>query len=301
MRSAFVDRAKRLIAPEVGAELRAFAANCRLRRLMRANLDDQIRRVGQLVEARKVQEAQALLTDLFVVHPREPRLTALSQRVGGQREYDHRFYDTQSAPSLRSARVVLSLLRRHLAFSSVVDVGAGVGSWGRAAKELGAADVLAIDGEWVMQSPLRNPELEYVFGDLNESIAVDRRFDLAICVEVAEHVRPERGPSLVDELCALSDAVLFGAALPHQPGNGHINCRPHGYWIGEFARNRYVCLDPIRGATWNDERVMPWYAQNSFLFVGPSLEGLAASVPAPSLLDVYHPLLVNPAVLADRR
>jgi hypothetical protein len=99
---------------------------------------------------------------------------------------------------------------------------------------------------------LRGRDLDYAFADLNERIALDRRFDLAICVEVAEHLRPEHGPSLVDDLCRLSEAVLFGAALPHQPGKGHINCRPH--------------------------------------------HGMRRTA-----FDVYHPLLVNPAVLADRR
>ena len=62
--------------------------------------------------------------------------------------------------------------------------------------------------------------------DLNKSFEVDRRFDLAMSMEVAEHLVPESSANFVRSLTRLSDIVLFSAAVPGQGGTNHINFHP---------------------------------------------------------------------------
>ena len=102
--------------------------------------------------------------------------------------------------------------------------------------------------------------------DLNQDIGVSRRFDLAMSVEVAEHLPAARAASFVGTLARLADVVLFSAAVPGQSGTFHINEQWPTYWISLFAENGFNPIDVIRPAVWTDERVGFWYAQNVFLY-----------------------------------
>jgi len=49
------------------------------------------------------------------------------------------------------------------------------------------------------------------------------KFDLCMCLEVAEHLEPEYADTLIDSITSLSSMVLFTAATPNQLGTGHVN------------------------------------------------------------------------------
>lgn len=252
----------------------------------------------QLARDGKVLEAWGLYHQVLVAAPRHPQFVALLEHL--PLHYDESFYAGIRPRSLQSAQRILGLLAPHHAFRSVVDFGAGVGTWLEAARGLGATLAVGVEGAWVERSPLRFTGAEYRYQDLNESVQLGRRFDLAVSVEVAEHLHPRRGPGFVDDICRAADHVLFAAALPRQGGDGHINCRPHSYWVAEFRRNGYQCLDLFRPQIWFDPGVEPWYAQNCFLFVREN-DPLTRSLPPAVLLDVYHPLLVNEHVQRDHQ
>lgn len=59
--------------------------------------------------------------------------------------------------------------------------------------------------------------------------------DASYCFEVAEHLRPPLGDSLVAFLAITAPVVVFTAATPGQGGSGHVNEQPPEYWIGRFA------------------------------------------------------------------
>src|SRR5579864_3911534 len=132
--------------------------------------------------------------------------------------YDASFFDQQVVGSITSANVALSLLFEHYKPGSIVDVGCGVGSWLKCAQDLGVEDILGIDGDYVDRSRLLIDPVQFRALDLNERIEVDRRFDLAISIEVAEHLSFYRSETFVADLVKLSDVVLFSAALPYQGG-----------------------------------------------------------------------------------
>ena len=74
------------------------------------------------------------------------------------------------------------------------------------------------------------------------------RWHLVSCVEVAEHVEPERSVEFVETLTASAERwIFFTAAPPGQSGRGHINCRPHDEWIELFARRGWK-VDAARTA-----------------------------------------------------
>jgi SAM-dependent methyltransferase len=183
--------------------------------------------------------------------------------------YDQEFYEDEYGYSNRSSRIIVPLLLELVQPRCVVDVGCGVGAWVSAFKKKGLEDVLGIDGEWVEMSMLCIPEEQFMRWDLKKPIKLDTQFDLAISLEVAEHLPAECADSFVASLCRLAPVVCFSAAIPFSGGNGHVNEQWPHYWIERFMQNGYECIDCIRPRIWINDEVEPCYAQNMFLFCSP--------------------------------
>jgi SAM-dependent methyltransferase len=186
--------------------------------------------------------------------------------------YTDRFFARQRDRSRESASIVLPAILGAARPRSVVDVGCGVGTW---LATTGVDDVIGLDGAWVDPASLEIDPSCFRAVDLDRPLSLDRTFDLAICMETAEHLRPERSQGLVADLVRLAPVVLFSAAIPGQQGTRHINERWPDFWAGLFAAHGYRCLDAIRWTHWDDPRVEYWYAQNAFLYIReghPSLE-----------------------------
>lgn len=206
--------------------------------------------------------------------------------------YDRSFYERQGDGSYASAAIILDHLRGLLPFASAVDVGCGAGTWVQALLEAGVTDVLGIDGAYARGS-LRIDAERFLAADLREAIALDRRFDLALSMEVAEHLPPARAEGFVADLVRLAPAVLFSAAIPLQGGTAHVNERWQGFWAELFARHGYRAHDVIRPVVWTDRRVEVWYRQNTLLFLAEdhpyadSVRAAEARLPRP--VSLVHP------------
>ncbi len=139
------------------------------------------------------------------------------------------------------------------------------------------------------------PAQDFLARDLTRPLEIDRRFDLAMSMEVAEHLPEARSASFVADLTRLAPAVLFSAAVPGQGGIEHMNERWQSDWIGLFAAQGFEAWDVVRPATWDDEDVAFCYRQNMFLFVDPAVHGSHPDR-APVVADLVHPRLLDLAV-----
>jgi SAM-dependent methyltransferase len=165
-------------------------------------------------------------------------------------------------------------------------VGCGSGAWLNVFCDHGVADVLGVDGPYMNPEALRISAREFVARDLSESFRLDREFDLAISLEAAHYVPEDRAPALVESIAALAPAVLFGAAVPHQPGGPTRNRQWPAWWASLFARHGFRAEDWLRPLVWNDDRVDWWYAQNSILYLRDGGNG-------ESVLPLVHPGLLE--------
>ena len=181
-------------------------------------------------------------------------------------QYGPAFYEGQAEGSARSAAIVVPLILSRMSVSSVVDVGCGIGTWAAAFLSNSIADVIGIDGDYVQTSMLKIPRERFIARDLRAPIALNRRFDLAVCLEVAEHLPETRSAGLVEDLTNLAPCVLFSAALPGQGGTNHINERFLSYWAEQFASKDFLPADLIRPQVWSNDAVEPWYRQNAMIF-----------------------------------
>lgn len=181
--------------------------------------------------------------------------------------YDRAFFEQKGRTTHHSAERIVPLVLSILDVQSAVDVGCGEGSWLAAFRHRGLDDLLGLDGDYVPKDLLKIPAHAFVHSDLSREIAVSRRFDLAMSLEVAEHLPPARAAGFVADLCKLSDQVMFSAAIPFQRGLHHVNCQWPDYWQDLFKTHGYLAFDLIRPRVWDDDSVDFWYRQNTILYV----------------------------------
>ena len=209
--------------------------------------------------------------------------------------YDRKFYRYAHGTARPAADTVLSILFDVTTIRSVVDVGCGMGTWLEAARKLGAEEVLGIDGPWLGDEDRLLGDGFFLVRNLEEKIDTASKFDLAISLEVAEHLSAERADGFVEDLCSMSDLVLFSAATPGQGGMHHINEQWQSYWARRFQGQGYGAYDFVRDSIWSREEIPVWYKQNIVVYsrAGSEADAAIRSVADPVIalrrLDQVHP------------
>ncbi len=207
--------------------------------------------------------------------------------------YGTDFFEERHGRTQHAARTVLEIVAEIMPkIGSAVDVGCGVGTWLSVLAERGTAEIQGVDGHWVDEAQLVIPRGAFLKRDLGQPFTLARRYDLAISLEVAEHLPPERAASFVRLLTDLADVILFSAAIPLQGGRGHVNEQWPEFWVGLFQALRYEVFDVIRPRIWADTTIPSWYRQNTLLLVRgtrvATLNGLQNHrLPGP--LSIVHP------------
>ncbi len=211
--------------------------------------------------------------------------------------YSEAFHEGVREGAQRSARAVVPIVMELIRPTTVVDVGCSNGAWLSVFRENGLTDVTGIDGDYVDRETLQIPREQFIAMDLSTPFRLPRVFDLAISLEVAEHLPSSSAEDFVESLVQLAPAVLFSAAIPFQGGIEHLNEQWQDYWAALFQRHDYVPIDSIRKRIWDSEEIECWYAQNCFLYVDTAIlkqsESLRLAFDAtnPRQMNVVHPRL----------
>ncbi|GHS93364.1 hypothetical protein FACS1894139_02900 [Planctomycetales bacterium] len=206
--------------------------------------------------------------------------------------YDEGFYSRHLAGSLSSAKTVLPLVVNLVKPQSVCDVGCGTGAWLKTCAEIaGIADENAVGFDFdVPVSQLLIKQQQYRNTDLKIPVVCERKFDLCISVEVAEHIPHKQSEIFVQSLVDLAPVILFSAAVPGQGGTEHINEQWPLYWEQIFRKKNYYGIDLLRSQIWDNNRIDWWYRQNIVLFVREDkLAELGLEKPQSFLLPLVHP------------
>ena len=199
------------------------------------------------------------------------------------------FADLLHDTSPKSAAVIVPMLMGLCTPKSVLDVGCGVGAWLAEFIANGVSDIHGIDTFEPSDASLISGT-EYEQFDLTGGFMVGRSFDLAICLEVGEHLPAASSPALVASLVKAAPVVAFSAAIPGQFGPSHINMQWPSYWRILFEAHGYRQFDPFRARLWDDDRVAWWYRQNIFVYSAHDFD-----VPSDMPECVVHP-----GLFADR-
>ena len=216
-----------------------------------------------------------------------------------ENEYTKSFYEKLQATALQSAATVVDIVMPLLRPDSVADIGCGTGAWLRRFAESGVSSIRGYDGEWVPRDQLLIPQGAFIAVDLTNRMPVVETVDLAVSLEVGEHLPETMAEALVECLCRASSLVLFSAAIPGQGGTHHINLQWPWYWRSMFRSKGYSCVDAIRPQVWCDTRVDWVYRQNIYLFVEDTVLASRTDLLKFKLLDSMQNLtVVRESVLA---
>jgi len=181
--------------------------------------------------------------------------------------YTGAFFAFHEQRSRASAHEAIPHVLEFVQPESLVDVGCGIGTWLTEFEAAGIADVIGVDGDYVERTKLLIDRTRFQPRDLARPFELDRKFDLAMSLEVAEHLPPESAEGFVASLIRLAPVVLFSAAIPHDSGDGHVNEQFPEYWQEKFLAHDYVVVDCLRRRLWNNDKVAAYYRQDMLFFV----------------------------------
>ena len=174
--------------------------------------------------------------------------------------YGPAFFAGRSETVTRSASVVVPAIMQLLEPTSVLDVGCGKGEW------------LDAFGDTVFRmgvdiSPRDDEDIAFLQRDLTKPLDIGFTFDLVLCLETGEHLPEDAADTLVGTIAHHANHyAVFGAAIPGQAGNGHINCQTPEWWHAKFAAYGFEARDTLRPLIQHPD-VAAWYRNNTWVLV----------------------------------
>jgi SAM-dependent methyltransferase len=181
--------------------------------------------------------------------------------------YNLNFYRQQDS-SFDPAHIIVPILIDMIQPKNVIDVGCGVGIWLKVFQYYGVEEILGIDGPWIEHNIMHIPKDNFLSIDLREPFSINKKYDLVICLEVAEHLPKDCAESFIKSLYNYGSFILFSRVVPFQGGVNHLNEQWPSYWENLFNDNGFVAIDFIRGKIWN-ANVLYYYARKHNIIYRP--------------------------------
>ena len=189
---------------------------------------------------------------------------------------------------MNAAKIILGDIIDKLHPHSVVDFGCGEGWW---LHEAWLKDnnlrILGLDGATIEVQHLLIPQSCFLLCDLRQKQQLNERYDLAITLEVAEHIDADYSDNFVDSICDAADRILFSAAIPGQGGLHHVNEQWQSYWVEKFSNRGYRVDLSVRRHFWHNGNIVPYRRQNLLYFTSCNDNPLWEE--DEEIIDVAHP------------
>ena len=207
------------------------------------------------------------------------------------KHYTKSYYQEIQATSVSSAKALVPLINELVHPKSIVDVGCGTGIWLREWDKQGISDYLGIDGDYIREEQLVIAKEKFLHANLDKGFRLPLKYELVVCLEVAEHIQPPAAKEFIASLCASGDVILFSAAIPGQGGLNHINEQYPHYWATLFKQHGFSPYDCIRERIWLNEKIDTCYRQNILFYVRDEVKQQYLSITnhGKILLPVIHP------------
>ncbi|WP_407525573.1 methyltransferase domain-containing protein [Lacibacter sp. MH-610] len=181
-------------------------------------------------------------------------------------DYYHSGYFSSSIFDYDYAAIAETIIKGYQP-KRIIDFGCGTGDLAKAFASRGVT-VEAIDGYSTPDFSAYS-NIHFTKVDLNNTVATqhfleqfDGKFDLAISIEVAEHLNPAVSSSFIEWMTSMADVIVFSAAVPSQDGDGHINCRSRSDWYQFIKQDNFVIADTLRQHFISNPRLGLWHKLN---------------------------------------
>lgn len=144
-------------------------------------------------------------------------------------------------------------VQHDIAPQTVLDAGCAIGMLVEALVKRGV-DAHGFDiSEWAIQQMPGEHAARVKVGSVLDPNAASQHYDLVICMEVLEHLRPEDAEMAIRNLCNWGEMVIFTSTPDDYREVTHLNVQPPGYWAEKFAQHGFVRVldyDATYIATW---------------------------------------------------
>lgn len=178
-----------------------------------------------------------------------------------------KFYTDTRKGKIKSIKVATSLIIEHFKPQDVIDIGCGEGLF---LNELYKHGVSVVGCDISEAALAVSPKDFLIFqADATKPIRLNRKFDLCICIEIAEHIPTKYSKKLVKNLTHASDTIFFTAAPPGQGGVGHINEQPLKFWQKLFAEEGFTLQEELTSklcSSLKSQKVIFWLYKNLVIF-----------------------------------
>ena len=106
---------------------------------------------------------------------------------------------------------------------------------------------------------------------MSQKYIFKEKYDLSLCLEVAEHLEERHADTLIQTITESSDNIIFSAAVCGQGPRsiGHINEQPHKYWINKFQKAKFIYLvseTKEMRQEMKEKKVVWWIVNNLMIF-----------------------------------
>lgn len=186
--------------------------------------------------------------------------------------FSDRWLRLVSTTPTEEAHAVADVLYEEYEPDAVIDFGCGLGRYLTGFRAHGAT-VRGVEGYSRARDHAEIPTDALTIHDLREPLDLDDRYDLALCIETAEHIPSRFDDTLVDTLTAAAPRVVFTAAPPGHGGTHHVNEAPREYWIEKFRSKGFSYAaeetDRLQETIRAEVDTAEWVADRLFVFVRP--------------------------------
>lgn len=200
-----------------------------------------------------------------------PKNLLNSWLIGHDGVYNAQYYqNTVEAPAVQGAPIIFDSIMRAFNPATLIDVGCGTGALLEVFRERGIR-VAGLEFSEAALLYCRQRGLDVRKFDIeNDRLPPAENFDVAVSMEVAEHLPAKVAAHYVALLSKLSNVIVFTAAHPGQGGQDHVNEQPPSYWIAKFAAQGLI-HDELTTRSWKHQwresgLVASWYSENLMVF-----------------------------------
>ena len=165
-----------------------------------------------------------------------------SKNEGLDEIYDELFFSQWGVTNqayIRSAEIITHRLYQEFLPCRMVDLGCGCGAYAHFFQQLGV-EVIAIDGV-IPPKQFRFDDVCFHKRDLCRRLNNSwGSFDMALCLDVAEHIPESQSHRFLKNITGFSDLLLLACAPPGQGGQHHVNEQPKRYWVRRLSDYGFV-------------------------------------------------------------
>lgn len=151
---------------------------------------------------------------------------------------------------IQSARIS-GFLKSMFSPKTHIDVGCALGLLVESMRSVGINSCGIDFSEYAIQNAPFVVRPHVSLGDI-ANFTSERKYDIATCIEVMEHIPEEQSGKALDNLCALSNVIYFTSTPYDTEEETHVNVRETEEWDLEFKNRGYVSFAGVTHYT------IPW-------------------------------------------